>query len=174
MRFQVPSEHEQLVINGRTYTPDEDGVIVSEIGEDHGLLRQLGCHGEGDAPVAARVEPSEPPPIPEGYVDPEVVRGLIEENEDQKMAIDALNGRLELAQQQFAELTDANTKLSEELSSARSVEDELRRRIQELDGQLAHAATETASGDAQDAGAGASGSDEEKAPETAPAGKKAK
>jgi hypothetical protein len=129
-RFHVPAEYSNLTVNGREYVRGEDGTIEVHAHEDHHLLKVLGCHAEGDeAPIGQRVEPSEPPPLPDGYVSEEVVRGLVEENEDQRKAIEALNTRLE------NELQVANG---------------LRARIQELEGQLAARDAETATEDTHD------------------------
>lgn len=118
MRFQVEEGTNELNVGGTKYAPDEQGYIECDNGEHQQLLRQLGCRGENDpSPIAAPVEAATPPAIPEGYVSEEAVRALVEENEDMKQGLLKLQG---------------------ELKSAGDVENELRNRIQELEGQLAN------------------------------------
>jgi hypothetical protein len=74
---------------------DEDGTFECDNHEHFGPLKQLGCHGEGEHVHRGPVKAEEPPAIPEGYASEEVVRALIEENEDQKVAIGKLNGDVE-------------------------------------------------------------------------------
>lgn len=117
MRFQATDDTDHVEISGVNYVVDENGGFNCDNTEHQPLIRQLGFRGEADpAPVAAPIKADTPPEVPEGYLDPEAVTALVEENED---------------------LVQGSKKLHEQLSAAATVEEQLRDRIQELEGQLA-------------------------------------
>lgn len=153
----APADHAQFVVEGTTYDTNGDGVLENVQPEHVEALKILGC--TDTAPVAevigVRVEPTTPPPLPEGY-DEDALRALIEENEDMKREIDGLKNA-------NAALKDEAAKAREEASIAAGVEEQLRNRIQELEARAASGDTETGT---ESAGAASGASDSPGAGET--------
>lgn len=138
MRFQATDDTDHVEISGVNYVVDENGGFNCDNTDHQPLIRQLGFRGEADpAPIAAPVKADTPPEVPEGYLDPEAVTALVEENEDMRQGLLKLQGQLEQSQSDLQAAVSRAGGLETELSSARTVEDQLRDRIQELDGQLA-------------------------------------
>jgi hypothetical protein len=137
MRFQATDDTDHVEISGVNYVVDENGGFNCDNTDHQPLIRQLGFRGEADpAPIVAPVKADTPPEVPEGYLNPEAVTALVEENEDMRQGLLRLQGQLEQSQSDLqAAVTRANN-AEGELSSAKLVEDGLRDRIQELEGQL--------------------------------------
>lgn len=141
MKMLTPADTGTLTVEGHEYTPDADGHIIVAEGSHVELLTSLGCTDPAATPPAP-VAAAEPPAVPEGMVDPEVVRALIDENEQLKSDLQAANSR---AGGLETDLVAAKT----EIALRTGENDQLRDRIQELEGLAAAAAeraAETAEG----------------------------
>lgn len=149
MRFLAPADTSTLNIAGTEYNTDANGYVECAEEAHFSTLRSHGYMSDEDVAAAAPVVADTPPALPEG-IDEEFVRALVEENEGMKAEIASLRAAA---------------------SGQNTVEDQLRDRIQELEGLLevaraAPEATETATG-AQESTAGASeaGEGDEDAPD---------